>query len=140
MSHSTLCFVVKIILTILGLLHFYITLDFVSYSFWKAYYSFDRHCFGFIDLFGENGDKRCGFHPWVGRIPWRRKWQPTQVFLPEESMDRGAWRTTVHVGAKSDSTEITSHGHLNGIEFSTLWTWCFFLLFRYPFIFLSDVS
>ena len=21
-------------------------------------------------------------HPWVGRIPWRRKWQPTSVFLP----------------------------------------------------------
>ena len=23
-----------------------------------------------------------GFHPWVGKIPWRRKWQPTPVFLP----------------------------------------------------------
>ena len=22
--------------------------------------------------------------PWVGKIPWRRKWQPTAVFLPEE--------------------------------------------------------
>ena len=22
---------------------------------------------------------------WVGKIPWRRKWQPTPVFLPEES-------------------------------------------------------
>ena len=21
-------------------------------------------------------------HPWVGKIPWRRKWQPTPVFLP----------------------------------------------------------
>ena len=25
------------------------------------------------------------FHPWVGKIPWRRKWQPTPVFLPGES-------------------------------------------------------
>ena len=25
--------------------------------------------------------KRCGFDPWVGNIPWRRKWQPTPVFL-----------------------------------------------------------
>ena len=24
-----------------------------------------------------------GFDPWVGKIPWRRKWQPTPVFLPE---------------------------------------------------------
>ena len=23
--------------------------------------------------------------PWVGNIPWRRKWQPTSVFLPGES-------------------------------------------------------
>ena len=29
--------------------------------------------------------KRCGFDPWVGKIPWRRAWQPTPVFLPGES-------------------------------------------------------
>ena len=28
---------------------------------------------------------RPGFNPWVGKIPWRRKWQPTPVFLPGES-------------------------------------------------------
>ena len=28
------------------------------------------------------GDKRFGFDPWVGKIPWRRKWQPAPVFLP----------------------------------------------------------
>ena len=26
-----------------------------------------------------------GFHLWVGTIPWRRKWQPIPVFLPEIS-------------------------------------------------------
>ena len=26
-----------------------------------------------------------GFDPWVGSIPWRRKWQPTPVFFPGES-------------------------------------------------------
>jgi len=25
------------------------------------------------------------FDPWVGKIPWRRAWQPTPVFLPGES-------------------------------------------------------
>ena len=25
------------------------------------------------------------FGPWVGKLPWRRKWQPTPVFLPGES-------------------------------------------------------
>ena len=28
--------------------------------------------------------KRRGFNPWVGKIPWRRKWQPTPVFLSEK--------------------------------------------------------
>ena len=27
---------------------------------------------------------RCGFDLWVGKIPWRRKWQSTPVFLPGE--------------------------------------------------------
>jgi len=26
-----------------------------------------------------------GFDPWVGKIPWRRAWQFTPVFLPGES-------------------------------------------------------
>ena len=26
--------------------------------------------------------RRCRFDPWVQKIPWRRKWQPTPVFLP----------------------------------------------------------
>ena len=29
--------------------------------------------------------RRHGFDPWVGKIPWRRKWQPTPVFLPGKS-------------------------------------------------------
>ena len=26
--------------------------------------------------------KRCGFDPWVRKIPWSRKCQPTPLFLP----------------------------------------------------------
>ena len=29
--------------------------------------------------------RRCGFNSWVWEIPWRRKWQPTPVFLPGKS-------------------------------------------------------
>ena len=29
--------------------------------------------------------RRCGFNPWVRKISWGRKWQPTPVFLPGES-------------------------------------------------------
>ena len=32
---------------------------------------------------GDEG--RCGFNPQVGKIPWRRAWQSTPVFLPGES-------------------------------------------------------
>ena len=34
--------------------------------------------------------KRRGFDPWVGKIPWRRKWQPTPVFLPGKSYGQGS--------------------------------------------------
>ena len=29
--------------------------------------------------------RRHGFHPWIGKIPWRRTWQPTAVLFPGES-------------------------------------------------------
>ena len=29
--------------------------------------------------------RRPGFNPWVRKMPWRRKWQPTPVFLSGES-------------------------------------------------------
>jgi len=50
--------------------------------------------------------KRYGFHPWVGKIPWRREWLPTPVFLPGESY--GQRRLVSHSpwGCKeSDMTE-----------------------------------
>ena len=34
--------------------------------------------------------RRCGFDPWVRKILWGRKWQPTPVFLPGK-FHRGAW-------------------------------------------------
>ena len=40
---------------------------------------------------------RSGFDPWVGKIPWRRAWQPTLVFLfgespwTEEPGSYGSW-------------------------------------------------
>ena len=29
--------------------------------------------------------KRRGFNLWAGKIPWKRAWQPTPLFLPRES-------------------------------------------------------
>ena len=29
--------------------------------------------------------RRPGFDPWVEKIPWRREWLPTHIFLPVKS-------------------------------------------------------
>ena len=47
--------------------------------------------------------RRHGFDPCVGKIPWRRAWQPTPVFLPGEFHGQGSWRTTVHGVTKSQT-------------------------------------
>ena len=53
-------------------------------------------------------DKRLGFDPWVGKIPWNRAWQPTKYSCLEKPMDRGAWKTVDPQGHKeSDTTEVT---------------------------------
>jgi len=31
------------------------------------------------------------FDPWVGKIPWRRTWQPSPVFFPGESHGQRSW-------------------------------------------------
>ena len=43
------------------------------------------------NLLANAGEMRCGFDPWVGKIPWTRAWQPTPVFFPGNPMNRGAW-------------------------------------------------
>ena len=39
-----------------------------------------------------------GFDPWVRKIPWRRKWQPTPVFLLEEFHGQGRLMGSQRVG------------------------------------------
>ena len=40
--------------------------------------------------------RRCRFDPWVGKMPWREKWQHTPVFLPGESSGQRGLAATVH--------------------------------------------
>ena len=49
----------------------------------------------------NTGGMRCRFDLWVGKIPWSRAWQLTPIFCLENSMDRGAWWSTVHGVTKS---------------------------------------
>jgi len=42
-----------------------------------------------------------GLTPGLGKIPWRRKWLTTPVFLPREFHGQGSWQATVHGVKKS---------------------------------------
>ena len=42
-----------------------------------------------------------GLIPGLGKIPWRKAWQPLQYSCLENPMDRGVWQATVHGVAKS---------------------------------------
>ena len=52
--------------------------------------------------------ERHGLDPWVWKIPWRRAWQPTPVFLPGESRGQKSLVGYSLEGHKvSDTTEAT---------------------------------
>ena len=52
--------------------------------------------------------KRCGFDPWIRKIPWKRAWQPTPVFMLGESQGRKSPAGCSPEGHKeSDMTEET---------------------------------
>ena len=52
--------------------------------------------------------KRRWFHPWVWKIPWRRKWQPTPVFLLGKSLEQRSLAGYSLWGHKeSNMTEVT---------------------------------
>ena len=60
---------------------------------------------------GGSGDRVCplcgrpGCDPWVEKIPWKRAWQPTPVFLPGESPwteEPGGLQSTRSQGVEHD--------------------------------------
>ena len=58
--------------------------------------------------------KRHRFHPWVGKIPWRRKWELTPVLLPGKFCGQRNLAGYSQWGLKeSDATEhIDTHSHI----------------------------
>ena len=49
--------------------------------------------------------RRHRFSPWVGKIPWKRKWQPTPVFLPGKSHGQRLVGYSPWGSKESDTTE-----------------------------------
>ena len=62
--------------------------------------------------------KKCGSHPWIGMIPWNRKWQPAPVFLPGKFHGQRSLADYHPWGHKElDTTEHThTHTHWNQIS------------------------
>ena len=53
---------------------------------------------------------KCESNPWAGKIPWRREWQPTLVFLPGESHGQRSLVGYSPGGhTESDTPEVTEH-------------------------------
>jgi len=60
--------------------------------------------------------KRLELNPWVGKIPWRRVWQPTPVYLPGESHGQRSLEGYSPWGHKeSDTTQVREHARMHNI-------------------------
>ena len=56
--------------------------------------------------------QRYWFDPWVGKIPWKRKWQPTPVFLPGKSHGQSSLADYSPWGRKE--SDLTEHTRMHG--------------------------
>ena len=56
---------------------------------------------------GDVGDTR--FRPWIWKIPWRKKWQSTAVFLPGESHGQRSLAGYSPQGRKQSDTAEHKH-------------------------------
>ena len=75
--------------------------------------------------------RRYGFDPWVGKIPWRRKWQHSPVFLPrkyhwqkslagygpqgQKELDMTEWLCTHALADNWGQLSLLAHGVAKGI-------------------------
>ena len=61
--------------------------------------------------------RRCRFDPWVGMIPWRRKWQLTPVFLPGKYHGERSLAGSSPWGCKeSDTTEQLNNNNNSALK------------------------
>ena len=64
--------------------------------------------------------RRPGFHPWVGKITWRRKWQPIPVLLPRESHGQRSLVGYSPWGRKESDTTEWLHFHIFKIRMGNI--------------------
>ena len=62
----------------------------------------------------KNPPVSAGFHLWVKKIPWRKAWQPTPLFLPEKS----------HEQRRLEGYSPWDHKELDQLSMHTCWASC----------------
>ena len=60
--------------------------------------------------------RRPGFDPWVGKIPWRREWQPTPLLLPVKSHGQRSLVDYRPWGLKESDTTEQLHFTISGSD------------------------
>ena len=91
---------------------------------WLRWYSICLQC------------RRPRFDPWVGKIPWRRKWQPTPVFLPGKS--HGRWSLVGYCSWSRKGLDTTEWLHFHSLygnrwvlhTSSLTWVSCYYCHFK----------
>ena len=115
-KYETICFIfIPLLFSTLSFLH--CVDNYFLKHFWKSLFQMTLKV---KNLPTNMGDK-CGFAPWVRKIPWRRAWQPTPVFLPGESHWQRSLAGYSPWGCKDlDTTERLKHskGLAHGIKCS----------------------
>ena len=83
-----------------------------------------RWCSGKKSVWQFRRHKRHGFNPWVRKIPWRRKWQPTPVFLPGKSHGQRSLVGYSPWGQSESNMTEQQEWHSKGLISRTIsWEW-----------------
>ena len=109
---------------------------FFLFFFNEYFYIFSTPSFLFIFDFpdGSSGKeptcqsrtfRRCRFNPWVGKIPWMRKWQPTPIILSGKS--HGQWSLVGYSSYSCKESDTTEHAPVFILNLATrhgMWDLC----------------
>ena len=87
--------------------------------------------------------KRYWFDSWVGKIPWRRAWQPTPVFLPGESLEQRSLVGYCPIGSHrvEHNSSNLAHMHACTCMYRCIWEklWVY-IVFMWPIYQLSSCA
>ena len=92
-------------------------------KYWSFSFSISPSRGGKMGFSGGSDDKRIclqcrrpGFNPWVRKMPWRREWLPTTVFLPGESHGQRSLAGYSPWGPRVGHDWVTKHMHIGKIS------------------------